>query len=223
MTTSPAQPKKGSTQRFLELIGVRESIALFEGGRASTIIKVKSTNFSLLSAGEQDAQMISYATLLNSLSFPIQIMIRNKKIEIEPYLKLLDTEADKSKNPALANQIRMYRQFVGELVKTSTVLDKQFYIVIPFSAIEGGIAAGKSGLMPTSIDNDSLFFQAKASLYTKADSITNLVSRIGLQSSVLSDGEIIQLFYDFYNPDSPSLHLTMHDLNSYVWKGKEKK
>lgn len=221
MTKKPAQQKKGSTQRFLDLVGIRECIAMFEGGRASIIIKVTSTNFSLLSEQEQDAQMISYATLLNSLSFPIQILIRNKQIEIEPYLKLLDAEAEKSKNPALAQQIRLYRAFVGDLVRTSTVLDKQFYIVIPYS-ITDSISAQAQALTTTNINPESLYRQARATLYTKAEAVTNQVSRIGLRSSVLQDNEIIQLFYDYYNPDRPSLHLTPYDVAKYSLRRDQK-
>src|SRR5437868_10438414 len=101
-----------STQKFTGIIDIRENIVLLEGGNACTVIRVTATNFALLSREEQDGKMFAYASLLNSLSFPVQILVKSKKVQILPYLKLLDTEIKKSTNPRLGSFIQQYRDFV---------------------------------------------------------------------------------------------------------------
>src|SRR3989344_6042942 len=134
-----AHKNKATTQQFTEIKDIVENIALFSSGNACLIIEVQATNFSLLSKEEQDSKVLSYSYLLNSISFPIQIFIRSKKIDISSYLRLLDNEVSKSQNELLKNQIKTYRDFVQDLVKTNVVLDKKFYIAIPYSPLESGI------------------------------------------------------------------------------------
>src|SRR5947209_9540996 len=90
-----------STQKFTQILEVRENIVLLEGQNACIIIRVTATNFALLSKEEQDGKMYAYASLLNSLSFPVQILIRSKQVHITPYLKLLETEERKAVNQKL--------------------------------------------------------------------------------------------------------------------------
>ena len=153
-----AQKKKATTQKFIEIENIDEDIVILSGKNASLIIEVNATNFSLLSKEEQDSKIFSYASLLNSLSFPIQIFIRSKKLDVSSYLKLLETQAAQTENQLLSSQIRLYRDFVKELVKVNTVLDKKFYIVISYSYLEKGVMAS----------SDSFLGLAKTSLHSKA-------------------------------------------------------
>src|ERR1035437_2545217 len=132
-----------STQGFIGIKDIVDDIVIQEGGCACLVIEVSATNFALLSPEEQDGKIYAYASLLNSLSFPIQIVIRSKKLDITNYLKLLDVEKDKTQNTALAKQIGLYRDFVKELVKVNTVLDKKFYVIIPYSSLEKGASGAK--------------------------------------------------------------------------------
>src|SRR5437764_9433356 len=117
-----AQTIKATTQKFIEVEEIKENIALLHGGNACIIIQVTATNFALLSREEQDGKMFAYASLLNSLSFPIQILVKSKKVQILPYLKLLDTEIKKSANPRIGSFIQQYRDFVENMVTVSSVL-----------------------------------------------------------------------------------------------------
>jgi hypothetical protein len=184
-----------STQRFTEIHDIKENIVLLEGGGASIVMEITATNFALLSREEQDGKMFAYASLLNSLSFPVQILVRSKRIQILPYLKLLDSEQRKATNPKLSLFIKQYRDFIENLVTVSTVLDKQFYCVISYSSVEGGIKRTQKG-----VSADELFFQgAKTSLRTKADSVMALFERVGLRTHILGEDELTKLFYDIYN------------------------
>lgn len=190
-TMKSAQNTKATTQKFIEIQDIRDNIVLLSGGYACLVIEIQATNFALLSKEEQDMKVLSYSSLLNSLSYPIQIFIRSKKIDISSYVKLLDEEVSKSQNQLLRNQIKLYKDFVQELVKVNTVLDKKFYISIPYSGLESGI-----GLR----END-FFMAAKSTLHSKAESLHAQLKRVNLISRTLNREELVKLFHEIYNGD----------------------
>jgi hypothetical protein len=193
---------KASTQKFTEVQNIRENIVLLQGQRACLIMQVTATNFSLLSKEEQDSRMFAYASLLNSLSFPVEILVRNKNVQIEPYLKLLAEEADKTTNAKLATDIRKYKDFVENLIKTASVLDKQFYIILPFTSLEAGL---KGASTTVTADDEAFFGQAKSSLIAKAEALMGQIERISLHARVLERDELVRLFYEIYNPENDAL------------------
>src|SRR5476649_1860124 len=111
-----AQKIHASTQKFTEIVDFIDSIVVLEGGSACVIIEVTASNFALLSKREQDSRIFSYAAFLNSLSFPAQILIRNKRMDITNYLRELDEVIKSTKNPQLGTYISYYRTFVHEMV-----------------------------------------------------------------------------------------------------------
>jgi len=210
--------RTNSTQRFIEVTDVIEDVVILSGGNACVIIEVLATNFELLSAEEQDAKIFAYSNLLNSLSFYIQILIRSKKIDISSYVNSLGFEANKTGNPLLAKNIRLYKDFVANLVKVNTILEKKFYIVIPYSSLEKGAVgiAQTTGKSQT----DIFFEEAKASLYSKAGNILNQLQRTGLKAQRLEREKIIRLFYDIFNDGELD---ALHNLNTHppIVQGKE--
>lgn len=179
-----------STQSFTEIKEIFEDIVIFSKGNACLIFELTATNFALLSGPEQDAKIYAYASLLNSLSFPIQIVVRSEKLDISSYLKLLDTEATKNGNTKFGQQIQKYRNFVQELVKVNSVLDKKFYIVVPFSYLESPGASSKN-----------FKESAKASLHSKSSSLSSQLLRLNLKFKILEGEELAKLFYDIYNEE----------------------
>lgn len=195
-----AQKIHSTTQKFTEIEDISEDIVILAGGNACLIIEVTSTNFALLSVEEQDSKIYAYASLLNSLSFSVQIIILSKKLDITSYLKLLEIEAKKTQNKLLAEQIGLYRDFVQELVKVNTVLDKKFYICIPYSYLEKGATGATAQAMDKSASKQQNYInQAKASLHSKAESIHSQLSRLNLKAKTLEKEELIKLYYEIYN------------------------
>ena len=176
-----AQKSRATTQKFIEILDIVDNIVLLSGGFACLVIEVQATNFSLLSQEEQDIKVLSYSSLLNSLSFPIQVFIRSKKIDISSYLRLLDDEINKSQNQLLKNQITLYKDFVQDLIKVNTVLDKKFYIAISYSGLEGE--------------------SAKSKLSSKAESLHAQLKRMNLPAKTLDRVELVKLFHEIYNGD----------------------
>lgn len=101
---------KSSTQQFTEIDDIVEDIVLLRNGSACTIIEITASNFALLSKRDQDTKIFSYAAFLNSLTFPVQILIRNKRVDVTSYLKLLEEQENKTTNSLLARQIQLYRE-----------------------------------------------------------------------------------------------------------------
>lgn len=187
-----------TTQQFTEIKDIQDFVVLLENKNACLIMQVTSVNFALLSHEEQDAKVAAYAALLNSLSFPIQILVQSKQVKIIPYLQSLSQAQQTTTNDKLAQSIGLYKEFVENLIKMATVLDKEFYIVIPYSSLEGGVVSA-SGV---GTQND-FFIKAKAALNTKADSLMAQLDRLGLRAKILGKEELVSLFYDLYNADSP--------------------
>jgi hypothetical protein len=194
-----SQKIRATTQRFTEIVDIADNIVIFSSGNACLVIEVTATNFALLSKDEQDAKTFSYASLLNSLSFPIQIFIRSKRINISSYLKLLDEEAKDTQNQMLGDRIRLYRDFVQELVRVNTVLDKKIYMVIPYSYLEAGVSGVGSAIKKESSRKEELVRSAKTALDLKAKSLHSQLQRLGLLAKTLEKEELIKLFYEIFN------------------------
>jgi conjugal transfer ATP-binding protein TraC len=184
-----AQKPKATTQKFIEISDIVDNVVLFTSGNACSVIEVQATNFTLLSEEEQNAKILAYASLINSLSFPIQIFIRSKKIDISSYLKLLEDEVNKSQSEILKDQINQYKAFIQELVKINEVLDKKFYISLSYSPLEGGMG----------LNRDNLYKSAKAKLATKIESMQAMLHRINLPARTLGKEELTKLFSEIYN------------------------
>lgn len=204
----PIIPIKSSTQIFTEIEDIDHDIVLFMDGSCCMVVTAAAVNFGLLSEREQETIIYSYAGLLNSLSFPVQIIIRSQHKDVTAYLHLLEEQERKQKSPRLARSIHDYRIFVASTVKDKDVLDKKFYIVIPFSSLEIGTSPSvlfgskKRGLpMP----KEAIFEKALTVLVPKKDHIIRLLTRVGLRAHQLTSEQLVKLFFTIYNPGSPGL------------------
>ena len=196
---------RGTTQQHLEVADIRDDLVILKDGSVAMVIQTTAVNFGLLSEPEQDAIIYAYAGLLNSLNFPIQIVIRSRQKDVSSYVALLKKAEDSQNNPLLKKQIAKYREFIVSTVKENNVLDKKFYIVIPFSSFELGAAnsakvlAKQTGL-PLPVE--TILERAKTSLSPKAEHIYRQLSRLGLRASQLTTPELIELFFNIYNPNA---------------------
>jgi hypothetical protein len=194
-----AQKIHASTQKFTEIVDFVDNIVILEGGAACIIIEITASNFALLSQREQDTRIFSYAAFLNSLSFPIQILIRNKRMDISSYLKNLDEIEKTIKIPQLKNHIKLYRAFVHEMITVNVVLNKSFYIIIPYSSLEAGVSGVAQATQKGVSQTQALAQNAKKSLQSKADSTLMQLQKFAMSARILEKEDLIKLFYDIYN------------------------
>ncbi len=196
---------KGSTQDHLRIADIVDDLAVLKDGSVALVIQVSAVNFGLLSEDEQSAIIFAYAGLLNSLNFPIQIVIRSQQKDISSYVKLLEDEGKKQQSQLLKTQIQKYKEFITQAVKENNVLDKKFYITIPFSFLELGAATTAGGVLGRKkkkglpLPISEIVEKAKVSLIPKRDHIFRQLGRIGVRSKQLTTAELVDLFYDIYN------------------------
>ena len=203
---------KGSTQEHLPIEDVVDGIVMMKDGSCSVVLSVSSVNFDLLSEEEQSSLVFAYGGIINSLNFPIQIIIQSHSKDVSSYLKNLQNMEEKQVNPQLKERIKQYREFIEETVKKNDVLSKSFYIAVTFSSLELGIKSGsvnaakmflqKNKNQELPFTKEYILEKAKASLEPKRDHLMRLFSRLGLEIEVLNNKELIDLFYRTYNEET---------------------
>jgi hypothetical protein len=202
-------PIKASTQSFTEIETIEHDLVMFTQGSCVMVVSTTAVNFGLLSEKEQDAIIYAYAGLLNSLSFPIEILIRTQQKDVSAYLKTLEDGEKKQKNPKLASSMHSYRQFVAATVRERNVLDKKFYVVLPFSYLELGTSAsvlfGGSKKHGLPFPKEYILERALTVLTPKKDHVIRLLGRIGLRAKQLDDEQLTRLFFEIYNQGAPPL------------------
>lgn len=205
----PDQDTVSSTsQNFLDIYDVIDDVLILKNGSCSMILTVNAMNFGLLAEQEQDAVIYAYAGLLNSLNFPIQIVIQSQTKDASAYLSLLKERGEETTEPIKKSWISRYSQFVSDLIQERNVLDKKFFVVIPASSLEMGLTTVQnivSGFKEQSIEGvekSVILEKAKTLLEPKLDHIISQFNRIGLSARQLTTQEIIRLFYTNYNPEA---------------------
>jgi hypothetical protein len=194
----PTSPVKATTQQFIEIEEIKDDVILMKDYSAALVIEISAVNFWLLSSEEQMSMVYAYASLLNSLSFPLQILILSKKMDISSYLDYLDQKINKMADQLIKTRLQSYKEFIKTIVKKNTVLEKRFFFVISFSPLELGI----SGANTASLKKDYVLSRAKTSLYPKRDHLLRLLAKIGLSGAVLQKQHLVELFYNLYNPST---------------------
>jgi len=197
---------RASTQEHLDIEDIKEGIVILKDGGAALILATTAINFGLLSEKEQEATIFAYASLLNSLTFPVQIVVRSSLKDISSYLRLIEEQETKEKRRLIREQLGKYKAFVQETVQKNKVLDKKFYIVIPMSSLELGVTktliTGLTGRKTLPFDKDYILQKAKVNLYPKRDHLLRLLNRLSIKGRQLETQELIKLFFDIYNPES---------------------
>lgn len=161
------------------------------------VITTSAVNFGLLFETEQLSIIESFAGLLNSLSFPIQIVVHSRRLDVSSYLQTLDKALTVQTNPLLKNMTIRYREFVAGIIKEKNVLDKQFYVCIMVNPVEMGV-------LPKNAQDKTK--RAITVLSPRRDHLIRQLSRLGLKAKQLTTPDLVKLFYSIYNPiNEPAL------------------
>lgn len=209
MADSKNKPKQPNTSEFLDISQIRDAILILKNGSLRSIVEVNSVNFELKSADEQTAIIQAFQGFINSIDFPLQIVVASRKLDIGPYLKSLDSLLEKQSNELLRIQATEYNRFIQGLTELANIMSKKFYIVVPFYAVE--TPSAKKGLGQTfkSLFLPSKFIKSlsdeelenyKTQINQRVDMITSGISGLGLESKLLGNDDLISLFYTYYNP-----------------------
>lgn len=207
---------KSSTQQYVSIEEVRDGVIVLKNGAIRSVLLVSSLNFDLKSAEEQDAIILQYQNFLNSLDFPVQIVISSRRFDIRPYLELLKDKENHQPNELLRLQISEYQNFIKSLSEVSNIMSKLFYIVVPFSPVEDkekGFFHKMTALFnPTAVVSERReFFETyKNQLWQRVDHVSFALSQTGVKVAPLNTEELIELLYNSYNPSLFTTRLTEH-------------
>ncbi len=204
-----------STQNALQIAEIRDGIVIMNDGSFRCVVMVKSINFDLMSPEERDAVEYSYQGFLNSLYFDVQIFIRSQKVDIRPYIERLDKIRSEHDNMLLALLMEDYIAYMADIAQHTNIMDKKFYLVIPFTAapdIQKAITQSKdffTGLgslfnkkeQHVTINEPDLN-KAKDELRNRVQAVLGGLQQCGIQGLPLDTQELIELYYDTYNPDT---------------------
>lgn len=178
-----------TTQQHLLISEIKDDILILKNGGGALVLQVSAVNFGLLSEGEQIAIISSFAQMLNSLSFSIQIVVYSERLNISSYLNLLDRAQTAQTNPLLSKMINSYKLFIQSTIKENEVLDKKFYVVVPLFHLELGLSPSK----------ETLNQKIKTILMPRRDQVVRQLSRVGLKATQLISQELIETFFNIYN------------------------
>lgn len=201
------QKGKASTQQYLPFSAVYDDVIVTKKGQMCQVVMVNSVNFGLKSEEEQNAIIYQYQSFLNSLSFPIQIVMHSKKLDLTNYLKNLEGKIAQEPNELIRYQIQEYVDFVSKLISIANIMDKKFFIVVPLSlqptelSSEGFFATLFGGSHEHLKMPLSKFIKHKAELEERTNVVSSGLGSIGITSQVLSTKQLIELFYRTYNPE----------------------
>jgi hypothetical protein len=205
-----------STQNTLLISEVRDGIAIMNDGSFRAVVMCKSINFDLMSPQEREAVEFSYQGFLNSLYYPVQIFVRSQKVDLRPYLEKLSKIRSEQDNMLLGLLMEDYIAFLADIAQQTNIMDKKFYVVIQYpdpdenlkSAIKQstGFFSGLSGMFtpkaPHVVIDEALLETAKTELRNRVQAVMQGLQQCGVQSLPLDTQELIELYYDAYNPDT---------------------
>lgn len=198
-----------STQTHLRFGEIRDNVLVLRNGGVRAVLKTSSINFNLKSEQEQDAIINAYQGFLNSLEFPIQILIKSKKLDIDDYIDQVEKLGDKQENKLLQEQTFEYAQYIRRLVEYADIMEKNFYVVVQH---DPGRVAGSNifqsffqRLAPKDTYADvkkrhEEFSHLVKELTQKVNIVKSGLENCGLKVQQLDTQALIELFYNCYNP-----------------------
>lgn len=198
------QPGK-STQSFLRMAEIKNDSVVLDDGTLRAILAVASTNFDLKSQEEQEAIIFNYQRFLNSLDFSVQILMQSRKMEVGAYVDKLKKIAEKQTNELLRVQTVEYVEFISRLIENASIMNKNFYVIVPLGKSVNPSPAGflsslfGSGKTKEAAERIGNFERAKEELDNRVMSVSSGLSQVGLKAARLKTEEIIQLYYNSYN------------------------
>jgi type IV secretory pathway VirB4 component len=209
------QSNPNSTQNTLQIAEIRDGIVIMNDGTYRSVIMVKSINFDLMSPNEQEAVEYAYQGFLNSLYFPVQIFLRSQKVDIGPYIERLDKIRTEHDNMLLALLMEDYINYIDVLAHSTNIMDKKFYVVVPYASSptqEKALESNKSFITGVVelfskkeqhvVINERELEKAKTELRNRVQAVMGGLMQCGIKSLPLDTEELIELYYETYNPDT---------------------
>ncbi len=199
---------KASTQEHLDIAEIRDDVVVMKDGTIRAVIMVSSINFALKSEDGQNAVIEAYVRFLNNLSFPLQIVIQSRELNIDNYLEYLKVKEKEQINQLLKIQTADYIEYIQELTSLGKIMNKKFFVVVPYSALsdkrKGFFSLLGESLKPATILKlkEKTFRKYQEMLDRRTDSVIGGLESMGVATSRLDTQGLIELYYKTYNPET---------------------
>lgn len=197
-----------ATQQFVPIERVRDGVIVLKNGELRAVLITSSLNLSLKSEEEQQAILLQFQNLLNSVDFPIEFFIQSRRLNIKPYMDLLQARSGEVKEDLLKIQIHEYMGFINKFAEETNIMTKHFFLVIPYlpsggrqsSPVNNPLLSFGLGNSTTMGENDASFDAARIQLEQRIATVMQGLTRFGLRAQKLGTEEVVELFYKLFNP-----------------------
>lgn len=174
-----------SSRKQIQIKEVKDDILILPNNEYRLAIETSSVNFELKSEEEQDVLIDSFQNFLNSLSTPLQILVRVREVDINRYLDQIGKSKTNEKEQVYKDQIDNYSEFIQDLVSGNKILSRRFYVVLPYHHT----------------DSNKDFRLIKEQIHLGRDIVLRGLEKLGMRANALNSLELLELFYSFYNPN----------------------
>lgn len=209
-------PSTNATQEFVPIKEVRDGIVLLKDGGMRSILLCSSLNFALKSEDERQAILLQFQDFLNSLDFSIEIVIQSRKLDIRPYIALLEGQEKAQANSLMKIQVREYIEFIKSFTENTNIMTKNFFIVVPYSPAilttsQSSIASrlGLGTKLEQAAATEASFDENRTQLEERLSVVEQGLIRTGIRVARLGTEEVIELFYKAFNPGETEKPLKM--------------
>src|SRR3989344_804220 len=207
-----------ASQELIPISEIREDTVILKDGSLRMILMASSINFSLKSENEQRAIISQYQYFLNTLDFSVQFFINSSSLNINPYLAMLKEKEKAQTNELLKIQTREYSEFIKNFIETNKIMSKTFYVAVPYTPAAAPSAGGFLESLKklagrkeksSAAELEEKFLEHKNQIWQRADAVTEGLARCGVHTAPLKTEELIELFYQLYNPGETEENITL--------------
>lgn len=200
--------KLANTQRYIPFAEIRNDTVVLKNGGLRAVLRIEPINFNLKSETEQQGIIAGYESFINTINFPVQIIIRSSRVNIDPYLEKIHLQAKDTSNELMKEQTLAYATFIQKIVSVADIMQKEFYIAIPLDDVPQKTGVFQQFFSWIHIDDtlgkalqrNKRFSSQITRLKERVDLIETGLNNIGLSTRQLSTMELIRLYYRVYNP-----------------------
>lgn len=202
--------QKAATQRFLPFAEIRNDTVILKNGGLRAVLQVEPINYNLKSETEQMGIIEGYKSFINTLNFPVQIIMRSSRVNIDPYIIQIRDNADRQENSLLKDQSLAYADFIERIIEVAEIMQKRFFVIVPlddepekkpvFSQFFAWMGIDDS--LSKALNRSKRFNGLSLRLNDQITIVESGLQNVGLGTKRLKTRELIELFYQIYNPDT---------------------
>ena len=218
MTEQNKMATSQSTQDFIPVREIRDGIAIMNDGSLRAVIMTSSLNFALKSEDEQKSIIYQFQNFLNSLNFSVQISVQSRRLDIRPYIAMLDEQEKKQTNDLMKIQTKEYIDFIKTFTDSVNIMSKSFFVVIPYTPPKLNLQGGKKSIFggkkkgETQVESDrSTFEEHRTQLEQRISVVQQGITRSGVRAVLLGTEELIELYYKLFNPGDVEKPMTIQE------------